>query len=64
MLYNKEELVNLLSEDEHIKSIDLEIVKPGDSVRITPVKRHQSNQELKLKETVGEYSRDSLAKLT
>ena len=35
---NKEELVNLLSEDEHIKSIDLEIVKPGDSVRITPVK--------------------------
>ena len=35
---NKEELVNLLSEDEHIKSIDLEIVKPGESVRITPVK--------------------------
>ena len=35
---NKEELVNLLSVDEHIKSIDLEIVKPGDSVRITPVK--------------------------
>ena len=25
---NKEELVNLLSEDEHIKSIDLEILTP------------------------------------
>ena len=35
---NKEELINLLMEDENIKSVDLEIAKPGDSIRIMPVK--------------------------
>lgn len=35
---NKEELISLLSDDEHIKSVDLDIVRPGESVRITPVK--------------------------
>ena len=36
---NKEELINLLMEDENIKSVDLEIAKPGDSIRIMPVDR-------------------------
>ena len=27
---NKEELINLLMEDENIKSVNLEIAKPGD----------------------------------
>ena len=35
---NKQELINELSNDDHIKSIDLEIVRPGESVRIAPVK--------------------------
>ncbi|MDD2216737.1 MAG: glycine/sarcosine/betaine reductase component B subunit [Eubacteriales bacterium] len=35
---NAEELKNLLLEDENIKSIALHIAKPGDSIRITPVK--------------------------
>ncbi|KXZ39305.1 glycine reductase [Alkalithermobacter thermoalcaliphilus JW-YL-7 = DSM 7308] len=35
---NKEELIKELSGDEHIKSIDIEIARPGESVRITPVK--------------------------
>ncbi|NMA48726.1 MAG: beta-aspartyl-peptidase [Tissierellia bacterium] len=35
---NKKELVDLLMEDEHIKSVELDIAKPGESVRITPVK--------------------------
>lgn len=35
---NKDELTKLLKEDEHIERIDMEVVKPGDSVRITPVK--------------------------
>lgn len=35
---NKEELLEVLSGDEHIKSIDFDIAKPGESVRITPVK--------------------------
>lgn len=35
---NKEELITILSDDEHIKSVDLDIVRPGESVRITPVK--------------------------
>ena len=35
---NKQELISELSSDEHIKSIDLEIVRPGESVRIAPVK--------------------------
>lgn len=35
---NREELISLLLEDENIKSVDLDIAKPGESVRITPVK--------------------------
>ncbi|NLK42770.1 MAG: beta-aspartyl-peptidase [Tissierellia bacterium] len=35
---NKEELIKLISEDEHLASVDVEIAKPGESVRITPVK--------------------------
>ncbi len=35
---NKKELVDLLMEDEHLKSVELDIAKPGESVRITPVK--------------------------
>lgn len=36
---NKEELVEHLMKDaEHIKSIDVDIARPGESVRITPVK--------------------------
>lgn len=35
---NKEELKAMLMEDETIASIDIEIAKPGESIRITPVK--------------------------
>ncbi len=35
---NKEELIELIKEDEHLKSVDVEIARPGESVRITPVK--------------------------
>ena len=35
---NKEELINLIKEDEHLASVDVDIAKPGESVRITPVK--------------------------
>ena len=35
---NKEELISLIKEDEHLKSVDVEIARPGESVRITPVK--------------------------
>lgn len=35
---NKEELKSLILEDETIKSVDLDIARPGESVRITPVK--------------------------
>ena len=35
---NKEELIAHLLEDEHLKSVDVDIAKPGESVRITPVK--------------------------
>lgn len=35
---NKEELINLIKEDEHLTSVDVDIAKPGESVRITPVK--------------------------
>lgn len=34
----KEELINLIMEDEHIASVSVDIAKPGESVRITPVK--------------------------
>ncbi len=35
---NREELRALLLEDESLKSVDFEIAKPGDSIRIMPVK--------------------------
>lgn len=35
---NKEELISLLSEDEHLKRVDVELARPGESIRITPVK--------------------------
>jgi len=35
---NKSELVAKLIDDEHIKSISVELAKPGESTRITPVK--------------------------
>ncbi len=34
----KEELINLIMEDEHLASVSVDIAKPGESVRITPVK--------------------------
>ncbi|MBC8589522.1 glycine/sarcosine/betaine reductase component B subunit [Paratissierella segnis] len=38
LFVNKSELINLIKEDEHLKSVDVEIARPGESVRITPVK--------------------------
>ncbi|MCT4633207.1 MAG: glycine/sarcosine/betaine reductase component B subunit [Firmicutes bacterium] len=35
---NKKELEDLILEDDHIKAIDIEIAKPGEKTRITPVK--------------------------
>ena len=35
---NKEELKSLILEDEAIRSVEMEIAKPGESTRITPVK--------------------------
>lgn len=35
---NKEEIVNLVLEDEHIKSVSVELAKPGEETRLTPVK--------------------------
>jgi len=35
---NQEELKTLVLEDEHIASVEIELAKPGESIRITPVK--------------------------
>ncbi|WP_026477795.1 glycine/sarcosine/betaine reductase component B subunit [Alkaliphilus transvaalensis] len=35
---NKEEMIQVIGGDEHIKSIDIELAHPGEEVRITPVK--------------------------
>jgi glycine reductase complex component B subunit alpha and beta len=35
---NKEELIALLSEDERLASVSIELARPGESVRIMPVK--------------------------
>lgn len=35
---NKEEMIQEIGKDEHIQSIDIELVRPGESVRIIPVK--------------------------
>ena len=38
LFVNKEEIQKIVSEDENIKSVGVEIARPGESVRITPVK--------------------------
>ncbi|MCT4586176.1 MAG: glycine/sarcosine/betaine reductase component B subunit [Peptostreptococcaceae bacterium] len=38
LFVNKEELISTLMEIEHITDVELYIAKPGDSIRITPVK--------------------------
>lgn len=38
LFVNKDEVTSLVLEDEHIKSVELEIAKPGEETRITPVK--------------------------
>lgn len=38
LFVNKEELINAIWDDEHLASVDLDIARPGESVRITPVK--------------------------
>jgi len=35
---NKQELINLAMEDDRIKSVDVELARPGESIRIAPVK--------------------------
>ena len=35
---NKDEIIKLVMEDEHIKSVTVELAKPGEETRITPVK--------------------------
>ncbi|NMA04075.1 MAG: beta-aspartyl-peptidase, partial [Clostridiales bacterium] len=34
---NKDEMLKEIGGDEHIKSLDIDITRPGDEVRITPV---------------------------
>ena len=38
LFINKDDITSLVLEDEKIQSLNLEIAKPGDSTRITPVK--------------------------
>ncbi|NLL80806.1 MAG: beta-aspartyl-peptidase [Tissierellia bacterium] len=38
LFVNKDELISLILEDEHLASVEVDIAKPGESVRITPVK--------------------------
>lgn len=38
LFINKEEMLQTIGGDEHIKSIELDLVRPGESVRIIPVK--------------------------
>lgn len=38
LFVNKEELIDFIKEDEHLSKVDVEIAKPGESIRITPVK--------------------------
>jgi len=35
---NKDEIIKLVLEDDHIKSVKVELAKPGEETRITPVK--------------------------
>lgn len=38
LFVNKEEIISLIKEDEHFVNVDVELARPGESVRITPVK--------------------------
>ena len=38
LFVNKEDIINLIKEDENIASVAVDIARPGESVRITPVK--------------------------
>ena len=38
LFVSEQELVNLIMEDEHIKNVKVELAKPGEETRITPVK--------------------------
>lgn len=38
LFVNKEEIISLVMKDEHIKSVDVDLARPGEEVRITPVK--------------------------
>lgn len=38
LFVNRDELVSLILEDEHLKSVEVDIARPGESIRITPVK--------------------------
>jgi len=38
LFVNKDELISLITEDEHLSSVEVDIARPGESVRITPVK--------------------------
>lgn len=35
---NKEEIIDLVKQDDHIANVDVHLARPGESVRITPVK--------------------------
>ncbi|MBF8981964.1 glycine/sarcosine/betaine reductase component B subunit [Lutibacter sp. B2] len=35
---NKQKIIDIVMEDEHIKSVEVELAKPGEETRITPVK--------------------------
>jgi len=35
---NKDEIISIIKEDEHFDSADVELARPGESIRITPVK--------------------------
>jgi len=38
LFVNKDEIISIVKEDEHFASVDVELARPGESVRITPVK--------------------------
>ena len=38
LFVNKDEIISLVKEDEHFVNVDVELARPGESVRITPVK--------------------------
>lgn len=38
LYFNEKELIDLILQERHIKSVQIEIAKPGESVRIVPIK--------------------------